>query len=75
MKLIPPDKKRCQRVRVSGSFMTLGPRREERCSNTPSYVAGLYKPTKDQPGKMSLCCACAGDVRRMMPGRVKLVSI
>lgn len=62
--LIPPDYERCQALRLPGSFMTLGPRKWERCSKAPDFIAVEVVPGDDGLcGSMSLCLACA---ERMM---------
>jgi len=64
-KLIPPDKKRCQRQFVSGCwpdaahFMIIGPRELIRCKNKPAYIIKERKPGRDgKKGSMSLCACC-----------------
>lgn len=58
--LIPPDYDRCQCEIKQGSFMTLGPRRMERCANKPVWLAVELVAGEDgQCGSMSLCNDCA----------------
>lgn len=58
-KLVPPDLTRCQAERRSGSFMTMGPRPMERCTERPRYIATETEPGTDGlHGSMSLCKAC-----------------
>lgn len=57
------DRTRCQAEKLAGSFMTLGPRRMERCANTPTRVVRsqpvLFGKTQDEPaGEMSMCDEC-----------------
>jgi hypothetical protein len=57
--LIQPDNERCQAEKLSGSFMTLGPRQMERCHNKPVVIAEESNPGEDgQKGSMSLCEEC-----------------
>ena len=58
-KLVPPDKKRCQAVKVVGAFM-FGPPKTTRCERRPIYIAYETKPGADGiKGSMSLCGECA----------------
>jgi len=60
VQLIPPDYERCQAERLGGSFMTLGPRKMERCKRPPVFIATEIKPGEDgQCGSMSLCAQCS----------------
>ena len=68
MALAPPDKKRCQAEKLSGSFMTLGPRHMERCTNLPTVIATEKKPGEDgQKGSMSLCEDCLEIFKQKFP--------
>ena len=59
MALEPADSNRCQAEILSGSFMTLGPRRWERCTKKPTVVASEVNPGEDgENGSMSLCDSC-----------------
>lgn len=59
LKLIPPDRSRCQAMILPGSFMTLGPRVWERCKARPTKIVTESTPGKDgQIGSMSLCDEC-----------------
>lgn len=60
MGLEPVDYERCQAEKRTGSFMTIGPRKTERCKNRPLYVATEKKPSKidGEIGSMSLCHSC-----------------
>ena len=56
VKLIPPDKSRCQTQWLDGSFMTFGPRPMVRCEQKPVWIAVENKKNADgQRGSMSLC--------------------
>lgn len=45
--------------------MTLGPRRFERCSNKPAYIAVERQAGKDgQIGRMSICAACKPELEK-----------
>jgi hypothetical protein len=58
--LVPPDYERCQCEIKQGSFLTLGPRRYERCSNKPVWLAVELVAGKDgRRGSMTLCNDCA----------------
>lgn len=58
MKLIPPDKERCQVEELEGSFMTLGPRSYVRCEEKPILIISEVKPGEDgKKGEMSMCAA------------------
>lgn len=57
--LTPPDKKQCQAEWLGGSFMTLGPRQMERCTNKPTVIVTEKYPGPDgERGSMSLCDRC-----------------
>ena len=59
-----PDLQRCEAECLNGSFMTLGPRRLERCMNRPEYVVTSVPVmfgkvlTDYVPGQMSMCGEC-----------------
>ena len=55
MKLIPPDKKRCQAEVIVQTFMTFGIRPNERCKNKPTVI---IRERKYPRGAMSLCDSC-----------------
>lgn len=68
MSLTPPDKTRCQAEMLSGSFMTLGPRHLERCTNRPTVIATETNPGEDgQKGSMSLCENCLKIFKQKFP--------
>ena len=58
------DLKQCEAEKLGGSFMTLGPRKLDRCKEKPAVLVYgrpvIYGETKtDQPvGEMSMCNAC-----------------
>jgi len=58
--LDPADVSQCQATRLAGSFMTLGPRKQVRCSEVPTCVMLENEPNpKDgQRGYMALCPSC-----------------
>jgi hypothetical protein len=57
--MISPDLERCQTEKLSGSFMTLGPRHFERCTNEPAVIVTETEPGCDgERGSMSLCLEC-----------------
>lgn len=65
VKLIPPDKKRCQAMKKEGChpdaehFMVHGPGRFVRCTKAPTVIAYENKPAADGlKGSMSLCDEC-----------------
>lgn len=63
--LIPPDLKRCQAEWLAGSFLTLGPRYNERCLVAPKFILREVKPGKDgRMGSMSLCEFCLNVFKR-----------
>lgn len=73
-KLIPPDKKRCQAIKLGGcrpsaeAMFIIGPRTETRCSNKPSVIIFENKPASDgQKGSMSLCSECLKVFKAKMP--------
>ncbi len=56
VKLIPPDKKRCQCEEKRGSFMSLGRPYYVRCTEKPTVIVTEVKTGKDNhKGSMSLC--------------------
>lgn len=58
-RITPADPKRCQAEVLSGSFMTLGPRRMERCTNVPTVMVREKRPDRHgDRGEMSLCPSC-----------------
>lgn len=66
-KLTPPDPHRCQGEKLSGSFMTFGPRKWERCTNIPVYLVTERKPPKGhKPGKMTVCNHCLEMLHKQM---------
>ncbi len=63
--MIPVDINRCQGEILEGSFMTLRPRRFERCSNKPAYIAVESEPGADgNIGRMSVCEACKPELEK-----------
>jgi hypothetical protein len=57
--LVPADPARCQADIKPGSFMTLGPRRWERCEAKPAVIVAEFRPGQDgRKGSMSLCASC-----------------
>ena len=69
-KLEPVDTKQCQAIKKTGSFMTLGPREWQRCTNAPSVIATEIEPGSDgQRGAMSLCPECREVFEKVSPGR------
>jgi len=62
VKLIPPDKKRCQAEKRHVTFMSLGGgncMHLVRCNNKPSWIITEKDPGPDgQHGSMSVCDAC-----------------
>ncbi len=66
IKLIPPDRKRCQAIIRSGCFPTaqemfiIGPGKMERCDNKPDCIVTEKKVTNKDGlrGSMSLCGSC-----------------
>jgi len=74
VKLIPPDRKRCQAEKPNGAnAFTLGGRPGfVRCDATPTYIATEIKKPK---GSMSVCDWCAGVLNQQMPGHATLMPI
>ena len=68
MKLIPPDRERCQAEITTGNFMTIGGRREERrCENRPEILVEEKERGPDgKKGSMSLCRSCAIEARKVL---------
>lgn len=66
MKTIPIDSARCQSEFKEGSFMTLGPRKYERCESEPTWVAVEVQDGKVM-GAMALCDECKAVCEKEMP--------
>lgn len=65
--LIPPDKERCQAMRVGGSFMTFGPRPMIRCDNKPVVIIKENKKDEDGlRGSMSVCGGCLKTAKKKL---------
>lgn len=78
VKLTPPDITRCQaEILQPTSFMTLGPRGWQRCTNRPTYIATEVYPSAADGlrGKMSVCDTCAQILQKDEPGRATLERI
>jgi hypothetical protein len=79
-KLIPPDRKQCQSMILSGAwpdaqhFMAMGPRTSTRCTNKPVVIVYELHPGKDaQRGSMSLCGACLAEcLGSFPPGYIRM---
>ena len=72
IKLIPPDKKQCQRNFLEGCwpdakhFMVMGPKNLRRCTNKPVVIAYEKNVGEDGvKGSMSLCQTCWSDMIKM----------
>lgn len=57
--LTPPDKKQCQAIKNTGSFMSFGKPTSTRCTSVPVVIATEKKAGVDgEIGSMSLCASC-----------------
>lgn len=74
--LTPPDLQRCQADIREGSFMTLGPRKWERCKNRPSVIVRETEPGKDGlRGAMALCPGCLEQCRKQMGDKIDVLTM
>jgi hypothetical protein len=66
-----PDLNQCEAEKLSGSFLTLGPRSLVRCSNQPHYVVTSTPvmfgraESGDPIGQMSMCGECFDVFKRV----------
>lgn len=66
-----PDLKRCQTIRRSGSFLSMGGiPKETRCREKAVWIATEAKPGKDgRRGSMSVCDGCQEKLKKQLgPG-------
>jgi hypothetical protein len=76
--LIPPDLKRCQAIKQSGSFMSFGKPTQKRCQFKAKFIATEVKPREKDGvcGSMSLCDTCAKHMQEQLgTGYATLVEI
>jgi hypothetical protein len=64
--LLPVDPTRCQAEKSTGSFMTFGPRKLERCTSKPTWI-GIEVKDGQFYGAMSLCDDCKRVCEIQMP--------